>query len=110
MKNYVESGKSISITTAGAKTSGEPIVIGALVGIPAATVAANVNVVCMLEGVYTLPKTTGTAWALGQKLYWDATNKKCTTVAGADDVNLPMGHAVEAAASADTSGTVRLSN
>lgn len=110
MKNFIESGKQIVVTSAGAKVAGVPIVIGGLVGIPISDAAANTPVTCTLEGVYTLDKATGQAWTQGVALYWDAANKKCTTAAGSDPANTPIGHAFEAAASADTSGIVRLKN
>jgi predicted RecA/RadA family phage recombinase len=49
----------------------------------------------------------GQAWTVGAKVYWDDTNKRCTTVA---TDNTPVGVAVEAVASGagDTIGRVRL--
>jgi len=108
MKNFVDSGKSIVVTSAGAKTAGVPIVVGDLVGIPAATVATNVPVVVMLSGTYELDKATGAAWAQGATLYWDNAAKNCTTADGAG-ANKQIGHAAVAAASGDTAGSVRLS-
>ena len=47
------------------------------------------------------------AWTVGARVYWDDTNKRCTTVA---TDNTPVGVAVEAVASGagDTIGRVRL--
>lgn len=108
MKNYVDSGKSIVVTSAGAKVSGVPIVVGDLVGIPSASVPTNTPVVVMLDGTYELPKANG-AWTQGAPLYWDAGNGNCTTADGAG-ANKKIGNAALAALAGDTVGSVRLSN
>ena len=106
MKNFLSSGATITLTSAGAKTSGTPYVAGELVGIAGHDAATNEPVVLHLVGEYTLPKATGQAWAIGAKVYWDDANGVCTTTAGSLKA---IGHASVAALSADTSGTIRLS-
>lgn len=109
MKNFLSSGATVTVTTAGAKASGSVYFAGDLGGVAGHDAAASEPVVLHLVGVFQLPKAAGQAWSVGAKLYWDATNSVCTT----DDntgANKALGHAVDAALTADTVGTVRLSN
>ena len=57
--------------------------------------------------VFDITKVGSQAWTVGAKVYWDDTNKRCTTVA---TDNTLIGVAVEAVASGagDTIGRVRL--
>lgn len=110
MKNFLSSGATVTLTSAGAKKSGQLYFAGDLPGVAGHDAASNEPVVLHLVGEYELPKTTGQAWAIGAKLYWDAANSVCTTAAGTDPVNKPVGHAMAAALSADASGIVRLSS
>jgi predicted RecA/RadA family phage recombinase len=60
-----------------------------------------------VTGVFDLTKIGSQAWTVGAKVYWDDTNKRCTTVA---TDNTLIGVAVEAVAggAGDTIGRVRL--
>ncbi len=60
-----------------------------------------------LVGVFDINKIGSQAWTVGAKVYWDNTNKRCTTVS---TDNTLIGVAVEAVASGagDTIGQVRL--
>ena len=107
MKNFLSSGATITLTSAGAKASGTPYVAGELVGVAGHSAASNEPVVLHLIGEYQLPKATGQAWAIGAKLYWDDVAGNCTTTAGALKA---IGHASLAALLADAVGSVRLSN
>lgn len=51
------------------------------------------------------PKATGEAWAVGVKIYWNATNGNFTTTAAGATL---AGIVAETAASADTEGVVDL--
>jgi len=91
---------------AGGVTTGGVYVIGGFVGIATttnATAGARVNFI--VKGVNTLPKTTGETWTEGQPLFWDATNSKLSTDL---TLGLPIGAVAAAAASADTTGSVRM--
>ncbi|KAF0124703.1 MAG: hypothetical protein FD152_2940 [Xanthobacteraceae bacterium] len=84
MKNYVQPGNTITLTAPYAVASGDALV-----------------------GVFDITKVGSQAWTVGAKVYWDDTNKRCTTVA---TDNTLIGVAVEAVASGagDTIGRVRL--
>jgi len=109
MKNFLSSGATITLTSAGAKASGNVYFAGELGGVAGHSAATNEPVVLHLVGEFQLPKATGQAWTIGAKLYWDAANSVCTT-ADATGANKALGHATLAAASSDDVGTVRLSN
>lgn len=120
MKNYVQPGDVISYTLGSGETtlaSGKAVKIGLLVGV-IASLARNGQTVffdkasaendvaqVQLEGVFTLPKTTGEAWTQGAKVYWDNTAKSVTTTAAG---NTAMGYAWAAYSSGAASGDVLL--
>ena len=58
----------------------------------------------LMEGVVTLPKDTATAFAQGEKVYWDAAADKLT----ATDTDIPVGLCWNVAASADATCQVKL--
>ncbi len=69
--------------------------------------SANLSAFAPIVGVFDINKVGSQAWTVGTKVYWDDTNKRCTTVA---TDNTLIGVAVEAVASGagDTIGRVRL--
>jgi predicted RecA/RadA family phage recombinase len=106
MKNFLQPGQAIDIVAPqGGLTAGQYYRIGGLAGVVASTAAEGETTVLHLTGVYTLPKKTGTAWSVGDVLYWDASNAEFTKTGGA---NSPAGVAAAAAASGDATGAVRL--
>jgi predicted RecA/RadA family phage recombinase len=106
MKNYIQAGENITITAVATGTSGNGLLLGSLFGILMADVKVGEEVELKLVGVFELPKTEAQAWAVGAVIYWDDTNKVCTTTATS---NTKIGHAVEIAANPSTVGVVRLS-
>lgn len=92
----------------GGVTSGTPVLIGGLLVIPECTAAATVQFAGAVSGVFTLAKATGNAWTEGQTLYWDSANSNFVIAASATARR--MGTAAAAAASGDTTGSVRLNN
>jgi predicted RecA/RadA family phage recombinase len=90
----------------GGVTSGGVYLIGGFLGIAQATDATAGNRGNFaVRGVHKLAKTTSETWTEGQPLYWDATNSKLSTDL---TLGLPIGAVALAAASADTTGYVRL--
>ena len=106
MKNYIQTGENITITAASVGASGNGLLLGKLFGVLMADVEVGEDVELKLVGVFELPKTEAQAWAVGAAIYWDDTNKVCTTTATS---NTKIGHAVEVAANPSTVGIVRLS-
>lgn len=95
-QNYIESGEVLDLTATAATTSGQVVVIGAMVGVAMGDAAIGEVVAVRLKGVYEVPKATG-AITLGAKVYWNGTGATAT----ATD-NTFMGYAWTAQASADT--------
>jgi predicted RecA/RadA family phage recombinase len=103
---YVQQGDVITLTApSGGVVAGTAVLIANLLVIPQETVAQTLPFSGYVTGIHTMVKATGTAWLEGQILYWDDTAKKVTTVSTS---NYRIGCAAVAAASGDTSGTVRL--
>ena len=105
MKNYVQPGKTITLTAPYAVTSGDGLLVGSIFGVAAATAALGEAVEAALVGVYDLKKVASQAWAAGDKIYWDNTAKELTTTASG---NTKVGAAVKAAGSGETTVVVRL--
>lgn len=107
MKNWVSNGDNIIMVTPVAVTVGVPVVLNSgFFGIPASSGAVGATISFSQFGVFSgMPKTTGQAWTVGQKLYWDTVGLKFTNVPGALSV---VAVATKAAAAADTTGELVL--
>lgn len=107
MKNFVQPGKTVTITApSGGVISGGGVLVGSLFGVAASTAAAGASVEIVIEGVFDLAKAAG-AVGQGDPIYWDAANSLATTAANAG-ANKLIGVATEAAQSADATARVRL--
>ncbi len=107
MKNYVQPGATLTLTAPYAVTSGDGLLVGSIFGVAAGDASSGGTVEAALTGVFDLTKIGSQAWTVGAKVYWDDTNKRCTTVA---TDNTLIGVAVEAVAggAGDAVGRVRL--
>ena len=107
MKNYVQPGATLTLTAPYAVTSGDGLLVGSIFGVAAGDAASGATVEAALTGVFDLTKIGSQAWTVGAKVYWDGSNKRCTTVT---TDNTLIGVAVEAVAggAGDTIGRVRL--
>ncbi len=107
MKNFEQEGCILPLAApSGGVVSGTPYLIGGLFVVAGADGAEGVTTAFSTEGVFnSLPKTTGEAWTVGAKLYWNSGTGKLTTTAGS---NLYVANAAVAALAADTTGTARL--
>jgi len=105
MKNYLQDGDTLTIAAPAAVASGDPVQIGSIFGVAMADAATGADVAIVREGIFTLPKVSAQAWAVGAKIYWDATNKVCTTAAPG---NTLIGTATAAAANPSATGAVLL--
>lgn len=89
-KNFVCDGKVMDYTN-GDNTdiaSGATVIIGDTVGIAVTAIAAGKTGAVEIEGVFTLPKATGTALIQGEKVFWHTADKLVVAAAGADIVPL----------------------
>ena len=105
MKSFVQHGDVLSFAAPYAVASGAPFQVGSLVAVAVAAAAIGAAVEGMTEGVYSLPKVTAQAWAVGDKIYWDDTAKLMTTTALN---NALVGAATAVAVNPSTTGTVYL--
>ena len=107
MKNFVARGDVIPFTAAAALTGGQGLLLGGIFGVVADTVALGETAQLNLGGVYELAKAASQAWTVGAVVYWDDTNKVCTTT---DSGNTKIGFAYAAVGNGagETIGTVRL--
>lgn len=105
---YLQPGNVLELTApSGGVTVGVPVLIGGIVVVPTATVAATLAFRGAATGVHTLPKTTSETWTEGQAAFWDAANGKVSNDPTVG--HLPIGSIAAAGTSSDTTGTVRLS-
>ncbi len=80
MKNQVSTGLTMGYTATAKVSSGDPVLVGAVLGVAIADIAADETGDLSIEGVYSLPKVADTAITQGEQLYWDATNSVVTSV------------------------------
>lgn len=109
---YVQDGDVLDYTnTSGSTiTSGTPVVMGNIIGVALADIANNATGAVAIDGVFTLPKVTGSAWTIGSKLLWDVSAGKFdvgSATPATGDVSVCC-VAAAAAASAATTGAVKL--
>lgn len=105
MKNYIQPGLSVDVLAPYDVLSGGGALVGSLFGVAGATAVSGAAVTLTRTGVFELPKLSAQAWTVGAKIYWDDTNKWCTTVATA---NTLIGVALAVAANPSATGTVLL--
>lgn len=108
-KNFVQRGRTLTVPVpAAGVTTGLCVLIGTIFGVALSTVAYAATAVCDIDvsGVWYLLKTSAQAWAVGDKIYWDATGAVCTNVPAAG--LRFVGTATAVAANPSASGYVRL--
>lgn len=104
MKNFTQKGEVLTLTPAAAVASGVGYLFGAaLFGVATNDVASGAAGEFITEGVVDIAKTSALAISVGDRLYWDATNKVVNKTATAQQ---QVGIAVEAAA--NPSSTVKM--
>lgn len=104
MNNYIQDGDVLSLAPGAAVVSGVGYLFGTgLFGVAVADVANGVEGAFRTEGVIDIAKTSALAIAVGDRLYWDATNKVVNKTATAQQC---VGIAV--AAAANPSATVKM--
>lgn len=106
MKNFVQPGRSLTVTAPADVTSGALVIVGTLFGVAFTDAASGDPVEIGTEGVFELLKTSAQAWGVGAAVYWDAENSVLTST---KSTNLFIGHAVAAAVNPSATGIVRLS-
>lgn len=108
MKSFIQPGEILDHTPGSALSSGDVVIIGTLVTVACSDIAANTLGAVATEGVFSLPKKSGSAIAKGAKLTWSVADAAFTTGAGVTGDTLGGAVAAAAAASGDTSMSVLL--
>ncbi len=105
MKNSVQCGKTLSLLAPYLVASGAGMLVGSIFAVAVCDAANGAAVEGEVEGVFDLAKTSAQAWTVGQKVYWDNTNKRCDTDG---TVGMLIGAATAIAANPSSTGYVRL--
>lgn len=107
MKNYKHAGEILNHTAAANIVSGQPVLIGAKLGVAVADIASGASGALAVDGVFELAKLSTDVVAQGALLYWDATNSRLTTTATA---NTLVGYAASAASGSVALVEIKLNN
>jgi len=107
MKNYISTGDRLSFTSGADIASGDAVQLGALFGVATGDIANGAEGTIKLTGIFDLAKAPSQSWAIGAKVYWDATNWRATTTATGNTLIGAAALAVGGSAS-ETIGRVRL--
>lgn len=102
--NQYSQGLTAQHTAGSDIASGDVVVLTDRIGVAVADIDAGDTGTVDLHRAHTLAKTTGTAWTVGQRLWWNSTTSKCITT----PTGIFAGFALVAAASGDTTGVVAL--
>lgn len=72
MKNYIQPGDKITVPAPATVVSGAGTVIGGgLFGVATHDAASAATCTFLVEGVVSLPKVSGVAFAVGDRVHWD---------------------------------------
>jgi predicted RecA/RadA family phage recombinase len=103
MKNFVQSGDTLTLPAPYDLTSGSGAQVGALFGVAQNSALTGSECEFARRGVFNLKKTSAQVWTQGVKLYWDNTAREVTSVVS---TNLLIGAAAAAAANNTATGQV----
>jgi predicted RecA/RadA family phage recombinase len=105
VKNFVQTGDTITLTAPYDVASGAGLKVGSIVGIATAAALSSEAVETLLVGVVDVAKVSAQAWIVGALVYWDDSAKLFTTTSTS---NTLAGVAVAAAANPSATGRVKL--
>lgn len=103
--NYVQDGVVLDFTAPYDRTTGQGFQVGSIFAVALGTALSGAAIRGQIDGVWTLAKTSAQAWTVGQKIYWDNSNKRCDSDA---TVGQLIGVAQAVAANPSSTGNVRL--
>ena len=105
MKNFVQPGINLTLTAPYDLASGAGFLVGSLFAVASLAALSGATVEGVTEGVFDLTALNSDTATVGAAIYWDNTNKRCTTTASG---NTKIGVAVAVKANGDTTVRVRL--
>ena len=101
-----QEGVTLDYTASGSDISaGEVVVIGDVIGVAVADIDDGDEGALFVEGVFQITAEAGTAWSVGDQLYWDDANSEFTKTASTHN---KAGIAAASKGSAATTGYVKL--
>ena len=109
-KKAIQEGEVLDYVCTGTVTAGDVVLMGHTVGIALTSGVSGDTIAVGVDGVFEVPKTTGSAWVQGNKLLWDVSATKFDVYGATPAAGDVMGAAVVAAAatSGATTGYVLL--
>ncbi len=105
MNNYVQPGETLPLLAPYDVVAGEGAKVGSIFGVAVNDALSGAHVELMTEGVFDLEKTSAQAWAVGERVYWNDSTKKCDTDSAA---GMLVGYATAIAANPTATGFVKL--
>lgn len=105
MRNFVQPGRTLTLTAPVDVKSGDGVLIGAIFGVANADAQSGEPVDLDVEGVFSFPKISALAIAEGDKVYWSAVDKAVNKTASG---NTLIGVATTVAANPSATVDVRL--
>lgn len=109
-QNSIACGDVLPVVAGGTLTSGNPLLVGDLLGVVLVSGVAGNTVSVAVEGVFSIAKRThasSAAMAQGSKVYWDATNSRIDNTDNTA-ANKHVGYAYTTALSTAATVEVRL--
>ena len=100
MANYVQAGDSFDYTPSGADVAaGEIVVLTDMVGVALTPIADGKLGALKVEGVFALPKASGTTFTIGDTVHYDTSTELCVVASATN--TLEVGKAARAAVSGE---------
>ena len=103
--NFVQPGETMTYTAGATHASGDPVLVGVILGIATKAAVSGDVIELAVEGVFTINKDTALVISQGDRLFWDATNSWLDKTAAAQSA---VAIAWEDAASAATTIKAKL--
>lgn len=103
--NYIQEGDVLTLTAPYTVTSGQGAQVGSQFAVALKDITNATEGEFATSGVWSLAKTSAQAWTVGQKIYWDNSNKRCDSDG---TVGILIGVATAVAANPSSTGNVKL--
>jgi predicted RecA/RadA family phage recombinase len=104
--NKIQEGDTITVAAPYDVASGAGAKVGGIFGVAQIAALSGADVPLARKGAFKLAKTSAQAWGVGDKIYWDNTNKVAHSVPGGG--RLFIGYAAAAADNPSSTGDVLL--
>lgn len=106
MAKFLYIGESITYTNEGDTAIGyhDTVALGSCIGVAAAPIAPGASETVLLAGIWEMPAVKNTAFAIGDILYWNDTDKNLTK----DTAGIPAGMCTAPKATAGDTAQLKL--